>query len=85
MPAAFLGIEQGLKPTDPIEGSARDLPYDLPRGLLEAVAAFQTCDPLREVFGDSFVSVYSAIKQEEFETFMGVISPWEREYLLLNV
>jgi len=81
----FLGIEQGLKPTDPIEGSARDLPYDLPRGLLEAVAAFQTCDPLREVFGDSFVSVYSAIKQEEFETFMGVISPWEREYLLLNV
>lgn len=81
----WLGIEQGLNPTDPIKGSARDLPYDLPRGLLEAVAAFQECEPLRDVFGDTFVSVYSAIKQEEFETFMRVISPWEREYLLLNV
>jgi len=81
----WLGIEKGLKPTDPIKGSARELPYDLPRGLLEAVAAFQECEPLRELFGDTFVSVYSAIKQEEFETFMRVISPWEREYLLLNV
>ena len=27
----------------------------------------------------------AAIKRAEFETFMEVISPWEREYLLLNV
>jgi len=81
----WAGIENGLTPGEPIRGSARELPYDLPRGLLEAVAAFQECEPLQEVFGETFVSVYSAIKQEEFETFMGVISPWEREYLLLNV
>ncbi|MCT8970496.1 glutamine synthetase family protein [Microbaculum marinisediminis] len=81
----WLGIQKGLTPSDPIKGSARDLPYDLPRGLLEAVAAFQECEPMREVFGETFVSVYSALKQEEFETFMRVISPWEREYLLLNV
>ena len=27
----------------------------------------------------------AAVKQHEFEEFMRVISPWEREYLLLNV
>ncbi len=35
--------------------------------------------------GKSFIDAYAAIKKEEFETFMRVISPWEREYLLLNV
>ena len=42
-------------------------------------------EELQELFGEKFVATYRAIKQEEFETFMSVISPWEREYLLLNV
>ena len=33
----------------------------------------------------AFVRTYRAIKETEYETFMGVISPWEREYLLLSV
>ena len=49
------------------------------------MALFEDCDELVEIFGKSFVSTYRAIKQAEFETFMQVISPWEREYLLLNV
>ncbi|MEM8665349.1 MAG: glutamine synthetase family protein, partial [Pseudomonadota bacterium] len=81
----LLGIEEGIHPDDPIEGSARDLPYGLPRGLLEAVALFEECEPLADIFGKSFVTTFRAIKQAEFETFMRVISPWEREYLLLNV
>ena len=40
---------------------------------------------LREVFGNEFIGMYAAVKRGEFETFMQVISPWEREYLLLNV
>uniref|UniRef100_UPI002FE22FB2 glutamine synthetase family protein n=1 Tax=Pseudoxanthobacter sp. TaxID=1925742 RepID=UPI002FE22FB2 len=81
----YLGLTQGLKPDDPIDGSARHLPFGLPRGLLEAVELFETSDDLAEIFGKSFVSTYCAIKRQEFETFMAVISPWEREYLLLNV
>lgn len=81
----YLGMMQNLAPTAPVAGSARDYDYDLPRGLLEAVAAFEECEPLRTILGDAFVSVFAAIKREEFETFMRVISPWEREYLLLNV
>jgi len=81
----FLGLDEGGHPDDPIEGSARDLPYGLPRGLLEAVELFEACEPLVDIFGRSFVTTFRAMKQAEFETFMRVISPWEREYLLLNV
>ena len=81
----YLGMIKGLRPTEPLEGDAKNLDFDLPRGLLEAVAAFEENDDLAEVLGKSFVTTYSAVKQAEFETFMRVISPWEREYLLLNV
>ncbi|PZQ14133.1 MAG: glutamine synthetase [Ancylobacter novellus] len=81
----YLGMVEGLTPTEPIDGSAHGLDYDLPRGLLEAVSAFEDCEPLQDVFGKTFIATYGAIKRAEFETFMKVISPWEREYLLLNV
>ena len=81
----YLGMIEGLKPSDPIEGSAYDLPYDLPRGLLEALELFSESEEIASIFGKGFVATYRAIKQAEFETFMRVISPWEREYLLLNV
>ncbi len=81
----YLGMTEGLTPSEPIAGSADDLPFGLPRGLLEAVKLFEECEEIAEIFGTGFVSSYRAIKQAEFETFMRVISPWEREYLLLNV
>lgn len=81
----YLGIEGGLQPGEPVTGSAYNLDYDLPRGILEAVIELGECEPLIEVLGEHFVKTYSAVKRTEFETFMQVISPWEREYLLLNV
>ncbi|MCW2308062.1 glutamine synthetase family protein [Rhodobium gokarnense] len=81
----YLGLTHDLRPDKAIEGSARNLPFGLPRGLLEAVALFESCEELGDIFGHRFGAVYRAMKEEEFETFMRVISPWEREYLLLNV
>lgn len=81
----YLGLTENLRATAPLEGDAKDLDFDLPRGLLEAVAAFEESEPLAEVLGKRFVAAFAAVKQAEFETFMRVISPWEREYLLLNV
>ena len=37
------------------------------------------------VLGKEFITVYSEIKELEFDEFMKVISPWEREHLLLHV
>jgi glutamine synthetase len=81
----YLGLVEGATAGDPVAGSANDDEIALPRGLLEAVALFEDCEELVEIFGKRFVATYRAIKQTEFETFMQVISPWEREYLLLNV
>ena len=81
----YLGLVEGLRPTEPLEADAKGLDFELPRGLLEAVAAMQYSEEISNVLGPSFVKTYTAVKQQEFDTFMRVISPWEREYLLLNV
>ncbi len=60
---------------------ARDLPYSL----LEGVEALVASAELREVLGPEFIDVYAAVKRAEHNQFMRVISPWEREHLLLNV
>jgi glutamine synthetase len=82
----YLGMVERMGTlSEPVAGAANYEEISLPRGLLEAVALFEECEELVEIFGQRFVSTYRAIKQAEFETFMQVISPWEREYLLLNV
>jgi glutamine synthetase len=81
----YLGMVQGLSPTEPIAGSAHDLPFSLPRNLDEAIRLLRECDPLIEILGDSFVSAFALVKEAEYEVFLQVISSWEREHLLLNV
>jgi glutamine synthetase len=81
----WLGMTRRLTPSEPTVGSARGDEYDLPVGLLEAVRLFEDSEELTEVFGRTFVTTFAAVKRAEFATFMRVISPWEREFLLLNV
>ena len=81
----FLGIKRGLKPRDQIEGEAYSKPYALPRDLLSALDLFDGAPEIAEVLGEEFCDLYKAIKRDEVETFLQVISPWEREHLLLNV
>jgi len=81
----YLGMMKNLEPEEPKAGDCSELLRSLPRGLPEALALFENSEEMIEVFGEKFVATYRAIKYEEFETFMSVISPWEREYLLLNV
>ena len=44
-----------------------------------------TRQDLASVLGESFVTVYTEVKEIEHAEFMKVISPWEREHLLLHV
>ncbi|MCA0256096.1 MAG: glutamine synthetase family protein [Proteobacteria bacterium] len=81
----WLGIQNAIEPTAPSEDSANEGLIELPRGLLEAVALMENEPALKEVLGEEFIHLYAGVKRAEFETFMQVISPWEREFLLLNV
>lgn len=81
----YLGMTGQLEPSAETTDSAYDLDYQLPRSLLEALDGLRAETSLRQVLGDRFIDVYAAIKDLEFAEFMLVISPWEREHLLLHV
>ncbi|WP_062206870.1 glutamine synthetase family protein [Aureimonas sp. AU12] len=82
----WLGMVNAIEPDQPTDRTVNeDGVISLPRGLLEAVAAFEAEEAFQEVLSREFVGTYAGIKRGEFETFMQVISPWEREFLLLNV
>ncbi len=81
----YLGMVESLEPHAPVEGSAYDLPYELPRNLEEALRLLADCEPLLEALGHRFVLAFNAVKECEFDAYLQVISSWEREYLLLNV
>jgi glutamine synthetase len=81
----YLGMKEGLTPRDPIIGDAYSLPHALPRELFEGLKQFNAYPNLRELLGQDFCKMYEAIKLQEFEDYLRVISPWEREHLLLNV
>ncbi|MDE1994603.1 MAG: glutamine synthetase [Rhizobiaceae bacterium] len=83
--SGLLGIMKKVEPTAPTEDSANEGSIDLPRGLLEAIALLEGEPAFAEVLGKDFIDIYAGVKRGEFETFMQVISPWEREFLLLNV
>jgi glutamine synthetase len=81
----YLGMVEGLKPSEPISGSAYDLPFSLPRNIEDSLRLLRDSRPLIDILGERFVIAYAAVKENEYETFLQVISSWEREHLLLNV
>ncbi len=81
----WLGIQQRIDPAPECTGDAYLGHHDLPRSLGESVALLRGCDALAEVLGREFVTVYAEVKEVEQAEFMKVISPWEREHLLLHV
>jgi glutamine synthetase len=79
-------MTQNLSPTKPMEGNAYDsMRYQLPRHLLDAISRFRNSQDLRQILGASFVDLYSDVKTSEHDAYQQVVSPWERQHLLLNV
>ncbi len=81
----YLGMKNRMRPKPEMKGDAYLAPYSLPRSLGEALDWLRKDTELHEVLGKAFITVYTEIKELEFEEFMKVISPWEREHLLLHV
>ncbi|MEM9602700.1 MAG: glutamine synthetase family protein [Pseudomonadota bacterium] len=85
--SGYLGMVDGLRPTAAMSASARDrmesrtLPWDLS----SALDLFEAAPAMEAVLGEEFCSVYKTIKRFEIDEFQQVISPWERQHLLLNV
>jgi glutamine synthetase len=83
--SGLLGLEEGLQPGTPENGNAYKRPFNLPGSLSDALDRLERSDRLRAMLGDRFVKIYTAMKRQEYQAYFEVISPWEREFLLLNV
>ncbi|MDG1424732.1 MAG: glutamine synthetase family protein [Paracoccaceae bacterium] len=81
----YLGMQNELRPGKQFRGEAYEGETDIPRVMGEALDLFEASPELHEILGPEFARVYSIVKRAEYEEFLQVISPWEREHLLLNV
>ncbi|ADO41906.1 glutamine synthetase family protein [Ketogulonicigenium vulgare] len=82
----YLGMVNEIWPEKRYHGDAGDAEgEDIPTSLGDAMDLFDESKALHEVMGPDFARVYSIVKHTEYDEFLQVISPWEREHLLLNV
>ena len=81
----LLGLMDKANPRPECLGDAYMSADDLPTNLGDALDQMAGSEPMREVLGTQFVDIYEAVKRNEYKEFLQVISPWEREHLLLNV
>ncbi|MEM1430506.1 MAG: glutamine synthetase family protein [Pseudomonadota bacterium] len=81
----YLGLTERRPPAAEFTGDAYDTDADIPRTFGEALALFQDSPALHGILGAEFTKIYGAVKDLEYQEFLQVISPWEREHLLLNV
>jgi glutamine synthetase len=81
----YLGMVEGLKPDDPVEGSAYGEAFSLHRHINVATEALKASNAMRSMLGEGFVDLYCALKDDEFKEFQEIITPWEREILMFNV
>ncbi|WP_406720174.1 glutamine synthetase family protein [Thioclava litoralis] len=82
---AYLGMKEKQLPRPEYLGDAYSGTDELPANLGDALDLLAGHDPIRDVLGEEFCIVYEAVKRNEYKEFLQVISPWEREHLLLNV
>ena len=81
----YLGLKEAKMPRDECVGDAYGNADELPLNLGDALDLMAGSVAIQDVLGPEFCSVYESVKRNEFKEFLQVISPWEREHLLLNV
>ena len=82
----FLGMKAGLTPRPAMTGNAyASLQNPLPESLEDALRLFSVDSAVQDTLGQEFCDLFRTIKRHEMMEFRQVISPWEREHLLLNV
>ena len=81
----YLGMMNETRPDKRYQGDAYDAEDEIPQGLYAALDLFDEATQIHDVLGSEFVRVYSIVKRAEYNEFLQVISPWDREHLLINV
>ena len=81
----YLGLMEKRAPRAEFSGSAYIDSDEIPVNMGDALDLLDDDQALKEIMGLEFCKVYDSVKRNEYKEFLQVISPWEREHLLLNV
>ncbi len=81
----YLGMQEKIQPTASEDSNAYNLPFKLPKNLTSGIELLEKSEAMEMMMGERFLQIYLAIKKFEYHKYFEVISPWEREYLLLSV
>lgn len=81
----YLGMVEGRTPTKEAQGSAYGGDFELHRHIYAAIESMRNSDAMRSILGDEFVTLYTALKDDEYREFQEIITPYEREILMFNV
>lgn len=81
----YLGLKEKIEPRPERNVEFNDFDDEIPLTLGDALDLLDDCQPLRDVLSEQFCLVYESVKRNEYKEFLQVISPWEREHLLMNV
>ena len=81
----YLGLMEKQQPRPEFKTSAYIDSDDIPSTMGDGLDCLEDDKALWDVLGDEFCKVYDSVKRNEYKEFLQVISPWEREHLLLNV
>jgi len=81
----YLGLKERKMPRAECTGDAYMGADELPYNMGDALDLMAEDTALTDLLGPEFCSVYQAVKRNEHKEFLQVISPWEREHLLMNV
>ncbi len=83
--AGWLGMERKVAPRPIATGDGYTKNRDQPHSMLAAIERLEASKEMAEVLGEQFIDLFAKVKRAEHDAFMTVISPWERQHLLLNV
>ncbi len=81
----YLGLKNEVRAQAQSRGDAYNGEAEISNEFGAALDLFDEARALHEVLGTEFCRVYGIVKRAEYAEFLQVISPWEREHLLLNV
>jgi glutamine synthetase len=81
----YLGLMEKKEPRPEFKSNAYIDGDDIPTTMGDGLDRLEDDKALWAVLGTEFCQVYDSVKRNEYKEFLQVISPWEREHLLLNV
>lgn len=80
----YLGMIEKTEPRPAAVGEVWESEEKLPESLSGALELFDQASVVKSVLGEEFCKLFSDIKWAENEEYQREITPWERQFLLLN-